>query len=83
MKRLFLLALTSGVLSLITVNNSNAYPNTEKESCVTEAIKSIYTKGVSANIENVERYCDCALKKIIDEKKDIKFSIEECNATHF
>tara|TARA_B100001250_G_C19331849_1_gene585074 strand:- start:63 stop:314 length:252 start_codon:yes stop_codon:yes gene_type:complete len=83
MKRFFLIALTSGLITLLTENKSNAYPKAEKDSCVTEAIKSIYSKGVSANIENVERYCDCALKKIIDEKKDIKLSIEECNDTHF
>ena len=49
--------------------------------CVTSAMSNPATKSISkASITN---YCDCALKAIIDENKDIRESGYECAQKNF
>ncbi len=58
-----------------------SYPESQMEDCVSSAINNPATKSISkAAITN---YCDCALKAIIDEKKDIRESGFECAQQNF
>ena len=51
------------------------------EDCVSSALSNPATKSISkASITN---YCDCALKAIIDENKDIRESGYECAQKNF
>ena len=58
-----------------------AYPDSQMRDCVSSALSNPSTKSISkASITN---YCDCALKAIIDENKDIKESGYECAQKNF
>ena len=58
-----------------------SYPESQMKDCVSSAISNPATKSISkASIIN---YCDCALKSIIDENKDIKESGYACAQKHF
>ena len=49
--------------------------------CVSSALSNPATKSISKIA--ITNYCDCALKAIIDENKDIKESGYECAQKNF
>ena len=58
-----------------------SYPDSQMEDCVASALSNPATNSISkASITN---YCDCALKAIIDENKDIRESGYECALKNF
>ena len=58
-----------------------SYPETQMKECVSSALSNPATKSISkASIAN---YCDCALKAIIDENKDIRESGYQCAQKYF
>ncbi len=58
-----------------------SYPESQMEECVSSALSNPATKSISkAEIAN---YCDCALKAIIDENKDIRESGYDCAQKNF
>jgi hypothetical protein len=60
-------------------SSSIAYPQIEFQSCVNNAITAVATKGVKATLPQIKNYCDCSLKMVIDESKDINQSLAYCN----
>lgn len=62
---------------------SLAYPPVEYQACLKTATNSVVQKGIAATLNQVAGYCDCALRKIIDEGKEIRSSIAICEAAHF
>ena len=58
-----------------------SYPESQMNDCISSAMNNPATKSISkASITN---YCDCALKAIIDENKDIRESGYECAQKNF
>tara|TARA_B100000214_G_C23391446_1_gene367370 strand:+ start:317 stop:478 length:162 start_codon:yes stop_codon:yes gene_type:complete len=51
------------------------------DDCVSSALNNPATMSISKN--SITKYCDCALKAIIDEKKDIRESGYECALKNF
>ena len=69
------------ILIISFASSAYSYPESEMLDCVSSAISNPATKSISkASITN---YCDCALKAIIDENKNIKESGYECAQKHF
>ena len=58
-----------------------AYPESQMDDCVSSALGNPATKSISKIA--ITNYCDCALKAIIDENKDIRESGYECAQKHF
>tara|TARA_B100000965_G_C19563790_1_gene745844 strand:+ start:1544 stop:1780 length:237 start_codon:yes stop_codon:yes gene_type:complete len=58
-----------------------AYPASQMEDCILSALSNPATKSISKN--SIKNYCDCALKAIIDEQRDIKESGYECAQQYF
>ena len=58
-----------------------AYPQDQFEDCISSAQKNPNVKDVSQS--SIERYCDCALTLIVDQKKDIRESGYECAQQNF
>tara|TARA_B100000965_G_scaffold285732_1_gene243655 strand:- start:283 stop:489 length:207 start_codon:yes stop_codon:yes gene_type:complete len=58
-----------------------SYPETQMDDCITSALRNPATKSISKVL--ITNYCDCALKAIIDENKDIKQSGYECALKNF
>jgi len=58
-----------------------SYPESQMDDCVSSALSNPATKSIS-KIE-IKNYCDCALKAIIDENKDIRESGYECAQKNF
>tara|TARA_B100000965_G_scaffold399441_1_gene419414 strand:+ start:3880 stop:4095 length:216 start_codon:yes stop_codon:yes gene_type:complete len=58
-----------------------AYPENQMKDCVSSALSNPATKSISQS--SISNYCDCALKAIIDEKKDIRESGYECALKNF
>lgn len=81
MKKLVLLSLSPFYL-LVSQANTYAYPQVEMEACINNAITTVAQKGISATYKKVRQYCDCSLKKILDEGKDINASVSYCNKKH-
>ena len=72
------------VLSIIILSFSSSaysYPQKQMEDCVSSALSNPATKTISKN--EITNYCDCALKAIIDENKDIRESGYECAQKYF
>jgi len=57
-----------------------AYPQVEMDACLKKALPNVIKKGLDATPNDVEKYCDCALRKIIVEGKEFKESVTLCNA---
>ena len=51
------------------------------EDCVSSALNNPATESISKKL--ITNYCDCALKSIIDEKKDIRESGYDCAMKNF
>ena len=58
-----------------------SYPESQFNDCVSSALSNPATKNISKN--SINNYCDCALKAIIDENKDIRESGYECAQKNF
>ena len=58
-----------------------SYPESQMEDCVSSALSNPATKSISKIA--ITNYCDCALKAILDENKDIKKSGYECAQKNF
>ena len=66
---------------LVFTDTAYSYPESEMSDCVSSALSNPATKLIS-EIE-ITNYCDCALKAIIDEKKDIRESGYDCAQKNF
>ena len=53
-----------------------SYPESQMKECISSALNNPATKSISKI--KISNYCDCALKAIIDENKDISKSGYEC-----
>ena len=62
-------------------NTAYSYPESQMEDCISSALANPATKSISKNL--ITNYCDCALKKIIDENKNTRQSGYECAKKHF
>ena len=58
-----------------------SYPESQMEDCLNSALSNPATKSISQS--SLKNYCDCALKAIIDEKKNIRESGYECAEKNF
>ena len=58
-----------------------SYPESQMEDCISSALSNPATKSISKS--SITNYCDCALKAIIDENKDIRESGYECAQKNF
>ena len=56
-------------------------PQSQMEDCIKSALTNPATKTISE--KSISNYCDCALKAIIDENKDIRESGYECAQKNF
>ena len=57
----------------------SAYPHTETSACMASALNAVVVKGLKADYSQVENYCDCSLRRIMDEGRDINASLAYCN----
>ena len=67
------------IISIIILTYSGtaySYPESQMDDCVSSALSNPATKSISKI--SISNYCDCALKAIIDENKDIRKSGYEC-----
>ncbi len=72
------------IISIILLSCSGtaySYPESQMSDCVSSALRNPATKSISENA--IRSYCDCALKAIIDEEKDIRKSGYECAQKNF
>ena len=58
-----------------------AYPQDQLTDCISSAQRNPNVEEVSLN--SIENYCDCALKLIGDEGKEVRESGYECASKHF
>ena len=63
------------------VGKVNSYPESQMDDCISSALSNPATNSISRI--SITNYCDCALKAIIDEKKDIRESGYECAQKNF
>ncbi len=72
------------LISIIFFSFSNAtysYPANQMDDCISSALNNPATKSISKIA--ITNYCDCALKAIIDENKDIRESGYQCAQKNF
>ena len=72
------------IISIIFLTFSGiaySYPESQMDDCVSSALSNPATKSISKI--SITNYCDCALKAIIDENKDIRESGYECAQKNF
>ena len=72
------------IISIIFLTFSGtaySYPESQMDDCVSSALSNPATKSISKIA--IRNYCDCALKAIIDENKDIRESGYECAQKNF
>ena len=72
----FFLVVTSAFSPVI------AYPKVEMQACMANALNAVVTKGLKVNYTQVKNYCDCTMRKIVDEGLDINASLAYCNAKY-
>ena len=58
-----------------------SYPQSQMDDCVSSALSNPATKSISKIA--ITNYCDCALKAIIDENKEIRESGYDCATKYF
>ena len=58
-----------------------SYPESQMQDCISSALRNPAT--ISIPKASITNYCDCALKAIIDEKKDIRESGYACAQKNF
>ena len=64
------------IILLTYAGTAYSYPESQMDDCVSSALSNPATKSISKIA--ITNYCDCALKAIIDENKDIRESGYEC-----
>ena len=72
------------VISIIIFSYSStaySYPESQMSDCISSALSNPATKSIDKDA--IENYCDCALKAIIDENKDIRESGYNCAQKNF
>ena len=72
------------IISIIIFTYSGtaySYPDSQMDDCIASALSNPATKSISKIA--IANYCDCALKAIIDENKDIRESGYECAQKNF
>ncbi len=77
MKRFLILIL----IIFFFAGNAYSYPESQMEECITSALRNPATKSISRT--KIKNYCDCALKAIIDENKNIRDSGYYCAMKNF
>ncbi len=68
-------------LFLAFVEPAHSYPESQMQDCISSALSNPSTKSISKT--SITNYCDCALKAIIDENKDIRESGYKCAQESF
>ena len=68
--------LVLSVLIFSYVNSAYSYPVTQVDECISTALSNAATKTISKVA--IRNNCDCSLKAIIDENKDIRQSGYTC-----
>ena len=58
-----------------------SYPSGQMDDCISSSLNNPATKSISK--KSITNYCDCALRAIIDENKDIRESGYECALKNF
>ena len=72
------------IISIILLTYSGtaySYPESQMDDCISSALSNPATQSISENA--ITNYCDCAIKAIIDENKDIRESGYECAQKNF
>ncbi len=72
------------IISLFIISvagKAYSYPESQMNDCISSALSNPATKSISKI--KITNYCDCALKAIIDEKRDIRDSGFECAQKNF
>ncbi len=72
------------IISIIFFSYSGiaySYPESQMDDCISSALSNPATKSITK--KEIANYCDCALKAIIDENKDIRESGYECAQKNF
>ena len=69
------------LIMLFLVGPVYSYPQNKMDDCISRALENPSTKSNSRN--SIINYCDCALKEIIDEKKDIQETGYLCALKNF
>ncbi len=77
MKKILIISL----IMFVFVGTANSYPESQMDDCISSALSNPATKSISRT--SIEDYCDCALRAIIDEKKNIRDSGYECAQKNF
>lgn len=77
--KLFLLLSIPIALPVAMESSALSYPAVEMQSCIANAINTAAQKGISTTYKKIQQYCDCSLRKIVDEQKDINSSLSYCN----
>jgi len=58
-----------------------SYPESQMKDCISSALSNPATMSISKLA--ISNYCDCALKAIIDENKDVRESGYDCAQKNF
>ncbi len=66
-------------LALALPYSVEAYPKKEYKNCLESATLGLQRKNINTSKKSIRNYCHCALKQIIDAKKDKFESIETCS----
>ena len=69
------------VIILFFSTTAYSYPESQMDDCISSALSNPATESISEKL--IKNYCDCALKAIIDEKKDIRDSGYDCAMKNF
>ena len=77
MKAILLISL----VILFFVRPVYSYPESKMDDCISRALKNPATKSNTEN--SIINYCDCALKRIIDENNDIREAGYQCALNNF
>ena len=72
MKKFFIIAF----MLFSFVGRAYPYPQSQMEDCISSALSNPATKSIEKS--SITNYCDCALKAIFDENRDIRESGYEC-----
>ena len=69
------------ILIISFSSKAYSYPEDQMKDCISSALSNPATKSIPK--DSISSYCDCALKAIIDENKDIRESAYKCAQKHF
>jgi hypothetical protein len=73
--------LVVSVIIFSCINTAYSYPESQMDECISTALSNPATKTISKLA--IRNYCDCALKAIIDENKEIRESGYNCAQINF